>query len=118
MCQAPLANRIYIAGLNGSVNEDDLRQYFGKFGPTVDVYIPFNVSSGQKKNFAFVTFATELAAKEAIASSPHQLKGISLDVRVCKPKPGDSGAGVGKVGANDAGPGGPGWGGFPMQPSG
>eukprot|EP00403_Amphidinium_massartii_P039238 CAMPEP_0178438308 /NCGR_PEP_ID=MMETSP0689_2-20121128/35521_1 /TAXON_ID=160604 /ORGANISM="Amphidinium massartii, Strain CS-259" /LENGTH=221 /DNA_ID=CAMNT_0020060697 /DNA_START=55 /DNA_END=717 /DNA_ORIENTATION=+ len=100
-----LGNRIYVAGLDGTVNEQDLRNYFEEYGELTDVYIPMNVHTGQKKNFGFITFADEAHAKQVLDSTPHQLKNLTIDIKACLPKrDGGQGKGEGKGKAkfNDA----------------
>jgi len=86
MSNPPLINRIYVAGLDGNITEQDLREFFTQFGPMTDVYIPNNISTGQKKHFGFITFAGEDSAKQCISTSPHQIKGVTIDVKACLPK--------------------------------
>jgi len=101
----PGSNRIYVAGLDGVINEQDLRTYFEQFGTLTDVYIPNNVHTGQKKHFGFITFKEEATAKEVMSASPHQVKHVMVDVKACLPKGGiqPKGEGKGKARPGDVG---------------
>mmetsp|Transcript_42588 Transcript_42588/g.97681 ORF Transcript_42588/g.97681 Transcript_42588/m.97681 type:complete len:256 (-) Transcript_42588:46-813(-) len=101
----PGGNRIYVAGLDGVINEQDLRTYFEQFGTLTDVYIPNNVNTGQKKHFGFITFKEEATAKEVMSASPHQVKHVTVDIKACLPKGGiqPKGEGKGKMRPGDAG---------------
>lgn len=69
---APTSHQIYVHNLNfKETTESSLREFFGKFGDVETVKIPLtpqNRAKGLHNNgYAFVTFTTETAAKEAIS---------------------------------------------------
>jgi len=47
---------VYVSGIKDTLTEDDLRQYFSKFGNVENVDIAIDKISGQRRGFAFVAF--------------------------------------------------------------
>lgn len=100
--------------MTADTSEQDLRDYFEKFGEVSDVYIP-----QPYRKFSFITFASGEVAK-AVQSQNHRLKGSLLNVTYAEPKgnqgqmgnmfnaySGWGGGGAGARGANMYGM--PGW---------
>ena len=62
-------NRLYVTNVPYETTDEELAQFFGKFGDVTDVLIPFDVVAQRPKGFAFVTFASEEAVEEALRES-------------------------------------------------
>ena len=101
------SNRVFIGNIQPeSITEDDLKSYFEKFGETTDVYMPFNQATGQKKNFAFITYTDSSAAQQVIAAGTHTVNSIELAAKAAAPKNDKGkGKGGGKGGGWDSGKG-------------
>ena len=83
-----MATRLYVGNLPYSIDEQQLRQTFGAYGDVVDVRIVTDRDSGQSKGFAFVEFATDEAAANAIAGlNGTQMGDRTLTVNEAKPRP-------------------------------
>jgi RNA recognition motif-containing protein len=50
-------NKLFIGGINNDkLNENDLKNYFEKYGNIISLYIPKNKETLKPKNFGFITF--------------------------------------------------------------
>ncbi|KAL7055900.1 hypothetical protein AAHC03_023072 [Spirometra sp. Aus1] len=63
--------KIFVGGIDPDLSKDDIMEYFGQFG-----------QRGKRKHYIFVSFATEAAAKKAIAKDRQEIYGRQCDVRV------------------------------------
>ncbi|KAE8695939.1 RNA-binding family protein isoform 2 [Hibiscus syriacus] len=54
-----MGKKIFVGRLPQDATVDDLRQYFGRFGQIVDVYIHKDPKRSGHRGFGFVTFADE-----------------------------------------------------------
>ncbi|CAF4094149.1 unnamed protein product [Rotaria socialis] len=73
------ARKIFVARLPDSITPDDLRQYFSKYGPIKDVYVP-----KPARSFAFVTFHDSNIVRTLFGT--HMIHGCSVTVGPAEPK--------------------------------
>ncbi len=67
------------------LSEQQLRPYFAKFGAVTDLYLP-KQTSGRRKGYGFVTYATQSALLSALQHPEHVVDGKVVQVmRVCTP---------------------------------
>ncbi|MDP3479988.1 MAG: RNA-binding protein [Desulfoprunum sp.] len=113
--------KIYVGNMSYDVQEDDLRQAFGKFGEVDSVSIINDKFSGRSKGFGFVEMSSKEAGQAAIDGlNGKDLKGRALNVNEARPQEkregggGYSGGGGrgGFSGGGGGGRGGEGGGGF------
>lgn len=120
--------RLFVGNLDYSVNETELREYFGSVGQPNQVALPVDRETGRPRGFAFVEFADRAVAEEVIRRFNGQpLKGRPLAIsearereqRPYSPRPpggggfgGGGGGGFGGGGGGGFGGGGGGGGGF------
>ena len=71
---------IYIGNLDYSLQEDDLKQIFGKYGEVTSVKIITDKFTGKGKGFGFVEMAEEKEATTAI----NELDGTEINGRNIK----------------------------------
>jgi RNA recognition motif-containing protein len=73
---------LYIGGLEGQIDDGQLRSLFGQFGPVADTRVVIG-DDGQCRGFAYVTFADDLAAAKArVALDGKEIDGRTLRVAV------------------------------------
>lgn len=78
--------QIYVGNLPYHANEDDLKDYFSRFGGIESVHVIRNFKTGRSKGYAFVTYATPNEANVALAAHGQDLQGRSMVVRIAKPR--------------------------------
>lgn len=72
---------VKVNNLLESVRTDDLRDTFDKYGKVADVYIPRDYHTFRNRGFAFVRFATQDEADDAVSRS-EDLEILGQNVRV------------------------------------
>jgi RNA recognition motif-containing protein len=83
-----MLSKIYVGNLNFRITEDSLRNSFSNFGEITDLRMIRDRETGNFKGFAFITYGTEEAAKDAIASmNGKDLDGRALRVNLAEEKP-------------------------------
>jgi len=82
-----VANKqIYVGNLSYQVNEQDLKDFFGKYGAIEQVRIVRNYSSGRSKGFGFVSYRSVTEAKNALVAHGQKYKDRTIVVRIAKPR--------------------------------
>lgn len=85
--EAGAENRqIYVGNLPYQVTEQNLKDFFSKYGNIQQVRIIRNYSSGRSKGFGFVTYGSLEDTKKALASHGEQYQGRTIIVRIAKPR--------------------------------
>jgi RNA recognition motif-containing protein len=74
------SRKIFVARISDTINTDDLHQYFSKYGPVVDTFIPKPFRA-----FGFVTFG-EPDIASSLCGEDHIIKGCSVHVSIADPK--------------------------------
>ncbi|XP_020273625.1 heterogeneous nuclear ribonucleoprotein 1 [Asparagus officinalis] len=87
-----MGKKIFVGRLPQEASVDDLRQYFGRFGRILDVYIPKDPKRSGHRGFGFVTFAEDGVA-ERVSRRTHEILGQEVAIDSATP-------------LDDAGPGG------------
>ena len=72
--------KVFVGRCTEDMNANDLRDYFGKYGEVVDVFIPKPFRA-----FAFVTFA-EADIAQSLCGEDHIIKGASVHISNAAPK--------------------------------
>lgn len=78
--------QIYIGNLHYRIRENDLQEYFGRFGSIKDLYIVKNRQNGRSKGYGFVTFDYEEDADKALDAHGELMNGRNLVVRIARQK--------------------------------
>lgn len=91
---------VFVGGLASDLDQTALIEAFSTFGDIIDVQIPPAqqgtnkpgappVQEGRHRGFAFITFATQLDAQDAIDNMDNnELRGSTLRVNLAKPQRG------------------------------
>jgi RNA-binding protein Musashi len=77
--------KIFVGGLSSSLTDEQFRNYFEKFGRTVDAVV-MQDSSNKPRSFGFVTFDSEESAAKVMRNSFHELNGKTVEVKKAVPK--------------------------------
>lgn len=48
--------KIFVGGLAHSVNDDAMKEFFGKYGTVLDATVMYDRNTGKSRGFGFVTF--------------------------------------------------------------
>jgi hypothetical protein len=121
--------RIFIGKLTKDTTEADVKEYFGRFGFVMDVYMPkAKDNKAEHRGFGFVTFETDAAIKRVVGAGTHKLKGSTIAIDIAMPKMDEDNFGVEGLGSGavagmggaispNTGLGAPGLGGMPGRAS-
>jgi len=105
-----MGKRLYVANLPYDVDEPSLREVFGQDGREVErVHIPLDRDTQRPRGFAFIEFASEEAAQQAIAALDGKLLGdrpmrVSVAHDNRRPATGGTGDGGQRQGDRERGP--------------
>ncbi|CAD7696839.1 unnamed protein product [Ostreobium quekettii] len=79
--------RLFVGKLSKDTTEQDLRDYFLKYGYVMDVYMPRSKDNKKEhRGFGFVTFETEAAVQRVVAYGAHKLRGAVIAIDVALPE--------------------------------
>lgn len=78
--------QLYVGNLSYQVTEQDLKDFFGKYGAIEQVRVVRNYGSGRSKGFGFVTYRTAAEAKNALVTHGQKYKERTIVVRIAKPR--------------------------------
>jgi nucleolin len=83
-----IPTRIFVGNLNRGTTAEALTQLLSEAGSVVEVYLPADRETGHPRGFAFVQFATEANALEAIRLfHDRELDGRKLTVNAAEDRP-------------------------------
>jgi RNA recognition motif-containing protein len=77
--------RIFVGGLALDTTDDELNDYFKKYGTITDYVVICDKVTGHSRGFGFVTFE-QLGIVDKIVSEDHELRGKRLNVKKAEPK--------------------------------
>lgn len=96
--------RLFVGNLPYDASEDEIREHFAAAGNVSNIFVPMDRETGKKRGFAFVEFAGNAEAQEAIRLFNNQpFKGRPLAVNEARAK-------------DSRPPGGPSFGSAPFRP--
>jgi len=68
-------------GLDDTISDDDLKDYFGQFGMITNILQLFHKDSDRKKGVGFITFDDEDAVDKIVLIGAHIIKGRALEAQ-------------------------------------
>lgn len=92
--QQMMNRKVFVGRCTEDMTQEDLRQYFSKFGEVVDVFIPKPFRA-----FAFVSFADPDVA-QSLCGEDHIIKGASVHISNAAPKSNEKQGGYGAPGGS------------------
>jgi len=77
--------KIFVGGLNWETSEDDMREYFSKYGEVLDCTLKTDPETGRSRGFGFVLFA-DISSITKVINEPngHKLGGRTIDPKRAK----------------------------------
>lgn len=78
--------KIFVGGLEPSVTNDDLRNFFIKFGDVREAVVLFDNNRGTSRCFGFVTFEHKETVELLVTDNNYMIKGKLVDVKQALPK--------------------------------
>ncbi|KAL6993754.1 hypothetical protein U1Q18_011870 [Sarracenia purpurea var. burkii] len=79
-----MGKKIFVGRLSQEATVDDLRQYFGRFGRIIDVYVPKDPKRTGHRGFGFVTFAEDGVA-DRVSRRSHEICGQQVAIDSATP---------------------------------
>ncbi|XP_052196047.1 uncharacterized protein LOC127803670 [Diospyros lotus] len=79
-----MGKKIFVGRLPQEATTDDLRQYFGRFGRILDVYVPKDPKRTGHRGFGFVTFAEDGVA-DRVSRRSHEICGQQVAIDSATP---------------------------------
>ncbi|KAA3670534.1 heterogeneous nuclear ribonucleoprotein A1/A3 [Paragonimus westermani] len=73
--------KIFVGGIRRNIRDDDLFEYFSKFGSIVEAVIMMDKETNQSRGFGFVTFSDTDSVDRVVSDNPHNLGGYPIDVK-------------------------------------
>jgi len=78
--------KIFVGGVDSGLSEDELREYFSRFGRVDGIELPFDKVRNRRREFCFIIFDTKEAADAACGESKQFLGGRECDVKRAQPQ--------------------------------
>lgn len=86
--ESVISSKIFVGNLNFATTDEELRQLFGEIGEVVDIHIPKDRETGRPRGFAFVRFAAEEQAKQAVEQfHGREVGGRALRLDIAEDRP-------------------------------
>ena len=83
-----ISNKIFVGNLDFGTTDEQLRELFGEIGEVTDVHIPKDRDSGRPRGFAFVRFANEEHAAQAVEQiHGREVAGRALRLDIAEDRP-------------------------------
>jgi RNA-binding protein Musashi len=79
-----MGKKIFVGRLPQEASVEDLRQYFGRFGRILDVYVPKDPKRSGHRGFGFVTFAEDGVA-DRVSRRTHEICGHQVAIDSATP---------------------------------
>jgi len=77
---------LFVRIKDDSITNDDLKAYYEQFGALSECKIQVDKQTQKSRGFAFVKFVKASMVDDAMASRPHEIKGITLEPRRSAPR--------------------------------
>ncbi|XP_078581190.1 uncharacterized protein LOC144864736 [Branchiostoma floridae x Branchiostoma japonicum] len=72
--------KLLLDNLSENINEDNLKEHFGKYGEIEDVFVSIDPFTQKCGGFGSITFRSKAIVETVMASSPHLLDGSKIVV--------------------------------------
>jgi squid-like protein len=79
--------KLFLGGLSWDTEEQDILNYFSKFGQIANVNIKYDSVTGKPRGFGFITFGNAASIDQVLAGGPHMIKNRAVDPKRPRTKP-------------------------------
>ena len=79
-------NKIYLGNLSKTVTDSLLKAHFAEYGEITEVHLPLDGKSKETKGYAFITFALESAAENALEQDGKEFLDQEISVQIATEK--------------------------------
>jgi len=109
----PTLKKIFVGGIDAEMPEEEIRDYFSRFGQVEGVELPFDRQRGRRREFCFIIFESEDAAQAAVREPQQLIGNKECDIKKAQPQrfqqnatggTGGGGGGGGSFGGRGRGP--------------
>lgn len=73
--------KVFVGGLGRNITENDIRDYFGKYGEIVNVDLKSDPYTGQSRGFGFVQFMSSEIVDKVLNTCEHNIQSKKIDVK-------------------------------------
>lgn len=80
------SKKVFVGGLEPTVNSEDLKMYFSEFGQVREACVLFDNNRGASRCFGFVTFENRETVELLVRNNHYVIKGKPVDVKQALPK--------------------------------
>ncbi|MCQ2818281.1 MAG: hypothetical protein MJ252_13520 [archaeon] len=80
------SKKVFVGGLDPSVNNDDLKNYFSHYGTVKEACVLFDNNRGASRCFGFVTFEEKETVEKLVKTNNYCINGKKIDVKQAMPK--------------------------------
>lgn len=87
--------KIFVGGVDSNMTEEELRDYFSRFGRVDGIELPFDKIRNRRREFCFIIFDTKEAADAACSESKQFIGGRDCDIKRAQPQNNAAGGGPG-----------------------
>uniref|UniRef100_A0A0L8FTD7 RRM domain-containing protein n=1 Tax=Octopus bimaculoides TaxID=37653 RepID=A0A0L8FTD7_OCTBM len=87
--------KVFVRNLDQNLTENEIREYFGKFGKIVKLELPYDKMRNQRRNYCFIEFESEDAVDKICENAGHQIGSREAQVKKATPVANQRGRGRG-----------------------
>jgi RNA recognition motif-containing protein len=99
-----MPSKVFVGNLDFNTTRNEVQDLFAQIGEVRDVFLPVDRESGRPRGFAFVEYASDEHAAQAIEKfNGYQLAGRALRVNAAEDRPRSGGGGGGRGGYSGGG---------------
>lgn len=87
LIKGPKTKKLFVGGLPSSVADEELKNYFKKYGNVVESQIMQDRNTGRSRGFGFVTFDSEQTVEDILTlGKTHEFDGKEVEIKKAEPK--------------------------------
>ena len=98
--------KIFVGGVDANMPEEELKDYFSRFGRVDGIELPFDKIRNRRREFCFIIFESKEAADAACSESKQFIGGRECDIKRAQPQSNNGqrvGGGPGGMGGHRSG---------------